>query len=205
MIYIPSSYGRSVTNFNELLTLGYPLAPLDRVPPSIDTLLFVIEYMELPTEVVSALVLLHSILKGKASMNRDKRIKTISEIYFIVFFKYPRIWTHETLLLVHSIFNIVARSPFNRRTVWIRWEVGFTAADFLYADDSKNNEKDARYNEYMSELMDSIADAEKDEIFDTHHPCEYESVLGIQGDSAMDFVPPQHAGLEEARVILIGE
>ena len=202
MVLIPSSYGRFVTHCHGVDATGHPHSG---IRSAIDTTFFLIHNANLPPEVVSALDLLYTILQSGAAMDRNKRIKAISEIYSIVFFLHNRIWSERTFVLVYSLFKFVGHSPMNRRSLWVKWEDELTAADFLYLEDRRPPMIDAPYNMAMTEIMDSIAEAGRDEIYDTHHPCEYESAMGIQGDDAMDFVVPDHVGIEQTNVLLIGE
>lgn len=204
MINIPSSYGRLVTHTHRNRTMhgaGWSAALL----PEVDTILSLVETRILPDEVDKALVLLHSILKGKASVGRDERIRLISTIYDIVFLRYDRMWRTWEFHFLIRVFKYVSLSPFNTRSLWIKWRPYHTALDFVYVDKALNNPKDSRYLDHMNELVDSIEEEEKDEIFDTHHPCEYERAMGITGPDAMDFSSASHIGKEEATIHLFDQ
>ena len=201
MPFIAPSYGRFVTFEHDSLAFGYPKPCV----PNIDSILTLTGNGNIPGDVDRALVVLHSILKGKSSMDRDARIKAISVIYHIVFIKHDRIWTMEQFILLDTIFKFVSYSPFNRRTIWLRWRPYYAATDLLYVNNSKNNPRDAAYNAHMTKLVDSIVEAEKEEICDTHHPCEYEYAMGVRGEQAMDYSQGPSVGLEEVEIHFIGQ
>ena len=200
MTYIPSSYGWLVSLNFEAKNAGVAMRNFSPTVPVIDTLTTLAQIQNLDPEVRDNLLVLHSILTGKSGLDRKQRIRTISEIYFIVFFKFDRIWSKANFLLLYRLFNYVGFSPFNHRTVWARWEYGFTAFDFLYEKKELNNPKDQDYDEHMTVIMDAIAEADKDEIYDTHHPCEYDLVLGNQNSASFDFANPLSPGVPESPI-----